>query len=409
MKKGINSKSFLLRVFLVIGLVVLGTAGLHLIYCSRVFSVSGMASAPSPLAVYAGILLLDGVMGLLLALVIRALYIRSLAQPLLKVSNFLETFRPPEPDVKASLQRAACPEVQRLSDAAITLITQLSSLLSHVHEASQQILDASKFVFTTSKTQSSLLTSQTEPTHEMTTAVRELALTAQHISHDVHGVVEVANNTLQFAEQGQQSVMNVVESMEDIQRSSQVSSEKIVALEKQSEHITEVVKTIDRIIEDTKLIAFNATIEAARAKDEGRGFGVVALEIRRLAEEVFESTEDIKDLIREIQEVSHALVRATEEEMAAIRHGVVLAEEAGNSLEQIFAMIKLTTDSAQRIASTTEQQQGAGEQVLHAVETAHHSTEQLAREIKKLAVTAAELNIVAEGLQQIITHFQFPL
>ena len=149
----------------------------------------------------------------------------------------------------------------------------------------------------------------------MAAAVRDLVITAHHISEDVRSVVTVANQTLELAEQGQQAVMNVVKSMEDIRHSSQVSSEKILALGKQSEHINDVVKTVDRIIEDTKLIAFNATIEAARAKDEGRGFGVVAIEIKRLAEEVFESTEDIKELIQDIQEVSHALVLATEEEV----------------------------------------------------------------------------------------------
>jgi methyl-accepting chemotaxis protein len=194
--------------------------------------------------------------------------------------------------------------------------------------------------------------------------------------------------------------------MEDIRSSSQVSSDKIIALGKQSENINDVVKTIDRIIEDTKLIAFNATIEAARAKDEGKGFGVVALEIKRLAEEVFESTEDIKELIQEIQSASHALVLATEEEMKTVHRGTLLAEEAGTSLEQIFEMVKLTTESAQRIASATRQQQGASEQVLQSVEAANQSTDKFSQESKKLAVTAAELNILADGLRQIIEKFE---
>jgi methyl-accepting chemotaxis protein len=398
MKTRFNWKSFLMRIFLVIGVIVLATTGIQLLYLSRL----GPVPTASPLAMYVGIVLLNSVMGVLITVSIRALYLRLLARPLLNISDILKTGRLPQPDVATSLQHAACPEMQTLSNAAITLMTNLRSSLTQVHEAGQQILDASKFVFSTSKTQLSLLTSQTEPTHEMTIAVRELVLTAQHISRDIHAVVEMANRTLQFAEHGQRSVMNVVKSMEDIQRSSQVSSDKIAVLEKQSEHITEVVKTIDRIIEDTKLIAFNATIEAARAKDGGKGFGVVALEIRRLAEEVFESTEDIKELIREIQGGSHDLVLATEQEMKTVRRGVLLAEEAGTSFTQIVDMIKGTSDSARRIASAAEQQQGASEQVLQAVETARQSTEQFAREIKTLAVTAAELNILSEGLQHFI-------
>ena len=136
-------------------------------------------------------------------------------------------------------------------------------------------------------------------------------------------------------------------------RPSQVSSSRIMALSKQSSHINDVVRTIDRIIEETKLIAFNATIEAARAKEEGKGFGVVALEIKRLAEEVFESTEDIKEVIQDIQRVSHALVLATEDEMKTVARGTDLAQQAGVALQQIFDMVRLTTESAQRIAAAT--------------------------------------------------------
>jgi methyl-accepting chemotaxis protein len=193
--------------------------------------------------------------------------------------------------------------------------------------------------------------------------------------------------------------------MEDIRHSSQISSNKIMALSKQSGHINEVVKTIDRMIEDTKLIAFNATIEAARAKDRGKGFGVVSLEIKHLAEEVFESTESIKELIQDIQETSHALVMAHEEEVKTVHRGVLLVEETGNSLEQIFEMLRSTTDSAQRIAAATQQQQGVNAQVLQSVEHAKQSMNRFSQESQQLARSSAELNILAEGLGQVLAEF----
>jgi methyl-accepting chemotaxis protein len=208
------------------------------------------------------------------------------------------------------------------------MLRHIKSVMDELNEAALKILEASKIAFSASKSHSTLVTSQINVSHKMATAIRELVTTALHIGDDVKSVVEIANQTLQFTEQGQHSVMNVVKSMEDIRHSSQVSSNKIMALSKQSGHINEVVKTIDRIIEDTKLIAFNATIEAARTKDEGKGFGVVALEVKRLAEEVFESTEDIKELIQEIQTASHALVLATEEEMKTLGGGLALAAGA---------------------------------------------------------------------------------
>ena len=190
--------------------------------------------------------------------------------------------------------------------------------------------------------------------------------------------------------------------MEDIQRSSRISSEKIVALEKQTEHINDVVATIDRIIEDTKLIAFNATIEAARAKDDGEGFGVVALEIKRLAEEVFESTGDIKEFIKEIQHASHALVLSAESELKSIQRGGALAEEAGVSLQHIVDMVKCTTESAQKIATATEQQHGTSEHMQHLADTANRSTGQLARDIHTFSITAERIHQQIEALVEIL-------
>jgi methyl-accepting chemotaxis protein len=92
--------------------------------------------------------------------------------------------------------------------------------------------------------------------------------------------------------------------------------------------------------------------------------------------------------------------------MKTVHRGALLAEEAGTSLGQIFDMVKLTTESAQRIASATQQQRGANEQVLQSVEAANRSTDQFSRDAKQLAVTAAELNILADGLRQIIEKFE---
>ena len=146
-------------------------------------------------------------------------------------------------------------------------------------------------------------------------------------------------------------------------------------------------------------------IEAARAKEEGKGFGVVALEIKRLAEEVFESTEDIKEVIQDIQRVSHALVLATEDEMKTVARGTDLAQQAGVALQQIFDMVRLTTESAQRIAAAMQQQQETSEHAFQSVEVVNQSFAKFSQEAKQFAVTTAELTFLAEGLGKIISGF----
>ncbi len=375
----------------------------QIFYLSHMLQKQENVLRSSLVPVYIGLLLINTIMLTCVGIVIWKLYQKSFSRPLrnleVRISDF--GFRNVETH-NSQFQKTWSAEVQDLSRATHHMLKQFTALMTQLHEAAQKILETSNSAFLASKNQSGFLASQLESSDERAATIRDLVITVQHISEDIKSVVNVADQTLQLAEQGQHAVMNVVKSMEDIRHSSQVSSDKIIALGKQSEHINDVVKTIDRIIEDTKLIAFNATIEAARAKDEGRGFGVVALEIRRLAEEVFESTEDIKELIQDIQEASHALVLATEEERKTVYRGTQLAEEAGTSLRQIFRMAKLTTESAQRIASATEQQKGASEQVLQSVEVANQSTDRFSRESQQLAATTAELCILADGLLKIV-------
>ncbi len=215
-------------------------------------------------------------------------------------------------------------------------------------------------------------------------------------------MVDIADDTLRVANRGRQTVLNASVNMAEIQRSSRTNAEKIVALEKQTEHIHEVVATIDNIIEDTKLIAFNATIEAARAKDEGKGFSVVALEVKRLAEEVFESAEDIKEFIRDIQLVSHALVVSTRSEMKNVQHGSALAEETGLALQQMCDMVTRTVDAARQIAGNTEQQQETSEHVLHIVGTTTRSIDQLGRDMRTFVSTSERLHQQAESMVQML-------
>jgi methyl-accepting chemotaxis protein len=220
---------------------------------------------------------------------------------------------------------ASCREIRDFSKTALRLLKSLYKLLEQFAQTTEPLLEASQMLVSSSQAQSSRITFQ-RPSHQnIQSSMQESVLTTRQVSHDIHAVADIVNKTLHVAERGQQSVMNARANMEDLHRSSRMSSEKIVALEKHTEHIHEVVATIDRIIEDTKLIAFNATIEAARAKEDGKGFGVVALEIKRLAEEVFDSTEDIKEFIQEIQHASRALVLSTESELKSVQRGYVAA------------------------------------------------------------------------------------
>lgn len=398
------TQSFVFRALLSIGVVVLGTAGLKIFYLSMVIRDNAALSV-SRASLYIGMLMIDvlalgGIGGFLWKY-----YESSIRRPLSDITDRIQHMQIASEQIRQTERETECYDVNALCSAAANMLRRLTMLKYQLFDAKQKIVDASSSAFSASKAQSELVALQEFSSQEMGNAVRELVTTVQHIEQNVNAVVKVANRTLQTTAQGQQAVMDVVKNMTDIQHSAQVSANTIMALNKQSTHITDVIRTIDQIIEDTKLIAFNATIEAARAKEEGKGFGVVALEIKRLAEEVFESTEDIKSVIQDIQGMSRALVLATENETKTVLRGMELAQQAGVALQQIYDMVQLTTESAQRIATATQQQQGASEQALHSVEQANQSMMKFSQQSKQLAVTTAELSIQAEGLGQIISAF----
>lgn len=401
-----SEHAFVLRLSLSIAAVILSTAAVKIVYISRALPTVE-ALAWSRAAFYAGLALIDGILVIGVWGVVRLQYRAAISSPLSVVARRLNRLQLARTEIIPVDDEAEWHEsdIDAVTQATTTLMQRLRTLKHQLRDASQKILESSNAAFSTSKQQSTLIASQEQFANDMAAAIRELVTTVHQINENANAVVEVASRTLNLTEQGQQSVMDVVKSMGDIQRSSQVSSSRIMALSKQSSHINDVVRTIDRIIEETKLIAFNATIEAARAKEEGKGFGVVALEIKRLAEEVFESTEDIKEVIQDIQRVSHALVLATEDEMKTVARGTDLAQQAGVALQQIFDMVRLTTESAQRIAAAMQQQQETSEHAFQLVEVVNQSFAKFSQEAKQFAVTTAELTFLAEGLGKIISGF----
>lgn len=401
-----SEHAFVLRLSLSIAAVILGAAAVKIVYISRALPTVE-ALAWSRAAFYAGLALIDGILVIGVWGVVRLQYRAAISSPLSVVARRLNRLQLARTEIIPVDDEAEWHEsdIDAVTQATTTLMQRLRTLKHQLRDASQKILESSNAAFSTSKQQSTLIASQEQFANDMAAAIRELVTTVHQINENANAVVEVASRTLNLTEQGQQSVMDVVKSMGDIQRSSQVSSSRIMALSKQSSHINDVVRTIDRIIEETKLIAFNATIEAARAKEEGKGFGVVALEIKRLAEEVFESTEDIKEVIQDIQRVSHALVLATEDEMKTVARGTDLAQQAGVALQQIFDMVRLTTESAQRIAAAMQQQQETSEHAFQSVEVVNQSFAKFSQEAKQFAVTTAELTFLAEGLGKIISGF----
>jgi methyl-accepting chemotaxis protein len=236
--------------------------------------------------------------------------------------------------------------------------------------------------------------------------MEELAASSGHIADTAKHVVQLADETLGSARNGQTAVTDVGSGMDEIVAATRQGAHRLLDLGEKSRSIGKVAELITGIAEQSKILALNAAIEAARAGEAGRGFGVVAEEVRNLAEHVVESTREIEGLIGQIQSEISAAVLASEEEVKRAEKGRELATRATSSLQAITDTASRTTDAARQIELATNQQRSASGQVATAVREVASSSEEVATGAKRVTVSANELAALAHDLQAVINQFE---
>jgi len=184
------------------------------------------------------------------------------------------------------------------------------------------------------------------------------------------------------------------------------SAETVKELGKSSDQIGEIVTVIDDIADQTNLLALNAAIEAARAGEQGRGFAVVADEVRKLAERTTKATKEIAGMIKKIQADTAGAVSSMQEGTRQVDQGIAMADKAGNSLKEIVQVSQKVTDMVMQIAAASEQQSSASEQISQNVEAISTVTGQTASSTQQIARAAEDLNSLTDNLQQLVGHFR---
>ncbi|MFC4767465.1 methyl-accepting chemotaxis protein [Effusibacillus consociatus] len=255
---------------------------------------------------------------------------------------------------------------------------------------------------------------------ESVTAMQEMAIGIQRVAESSSTVSETSFEMSHQAEQGNECVQQAVRQINSIYESVNHSAAVVKLLGERSHAIGQIVEVITGIASQTNLLALNAAIEAARAGEQGRGFAVVADEVRKLAEQSEASAGQIAKLIQEIQADTSKAVKAMGEGIQVVEDGMSLFQNAGESFEQIVQSIRRVSDQIQEISAVSQQMSAGAEQVLASVEemtriagntetnsqsVAALSEEQLAS-MEQISMSAASLNRSAQHLQQMISQFK---
>jgi len=298
-------------------------------------------------------------------------------------------------------------EHRLISDSINTLGDSLTNILSNLAEMVNLTATISEQISSSTEEMAAGAQEQSVQTVEVASTVEEMTKTIISTAKNASQAAEASKKAGGVAREGGSVVDETVNGMNRIAEFVEKASEKIQALGKSSEQIGEIVQVIDDIANQTNLLALNAAIEAARAGEQGRGFAVVADEVRKLAERTTKATKEISDMIKRIQNVTDNVVESMKEGSSDVETGKVLAQKAGASLKEIINASDEVLDVVAQVASASEQQSATSEQISNNVESISKVTHESASGIQQIAGAADELNKMTVNLKDLISRFNF--
>lgn len=286
------------------------------------------------------------------------------------------------------------------------LIDKLHHIISRLTGATMEVASSVTEISSAIEEQAAISTEQSASVSEITSTMEEFSASSKQIAEHSESVADLATRSLDNTRRGADAVGTIMAKMNEINDDNEVKIVEIVELGKKSREITKVMELINHIADQTKLIAFNAAIEASSAGEAGKRFGVVAAEIRRLADSVMESTEEIDGKIHEIQEAVNRLVIVSEKGSKRIQEGLAYSNETAGLLNGIVDAAKSTAGAAKQISLSTHQQETASEQVVLALHEMDEGARQTSLSITQIGSTIAGLKRLAETLTEIVEKFK---
>ena len=276
------------------------------------------------------------------------------------------------------------------------------AITRQIGPAVQDMSSSSAELQSTATQQAAGARQQASAMQEITTTISELLATSRQIAESAQRVFQISSETGNAAVIGDRIVQRALDSVAAIQKQVDLIVNHMLDLGRKSQQIGGIVDIINELAEQTNILAINATIEAAGAGDNGRRFGVVADEIRKLADRVGGSTKDVRALIEEIRAAVNATVMATEGGTKAVDAGTREFGEVRQSLTHITDMLGTTTEAAREIELSTKQQATAVEQVNAAVTSVAQVSRETEASTSQALQTASQLARLSKDLSRII-------
>ncbi len=297
-------------------------------------------------------------------------------------------------------------EIGELARYFNLFIEKMQKSMVQVSEATNRIASSAAELSATSEELSHSTDGQNSRMVQSASAVEEMTMTASEVARNSTEAARIAQDTSETAKTGHEVMTQTVAGMQQVSDAVGQSANIITTLGQSSDQIGEIVRTIEDIADQTNLLALNAAIEAARAGEQGRGFAVVADEVRKLAERTTKATKEIGDMIRQIQQDTKSAVSSMEDGTQRVMGGVELANKTGDALEKIQSMVNQTTSMIQQIADAAEEQSSATRQIASDLEAVAQSSKEASGGVSESARASHDLSVLATDLQSLVSMFR---
>ncbi|WP_415903537.1 methyl-accepting chemotaxis protein [Neptuniibacter sp. QD29_5] len=282
----------------------------------------------------------------------------------------------------------------------------LKSLISNIINTSKDLSVNADSASQISEQTSHIIDQQQAKTSSIAAAVNEMAMSIQEVVRHATDSATQSNEGLSEVERGKQTINKTLEEIGDLATNLEATVEFIKTLEQSSSDIEVVIGVIQNISEQTNLLALNAAIEAARAGEQGRGFAVVADEVRTLAQRTQSSTTEIQEIIQRLQSGTADTVKAIETSYSQSQQTVAQSEETAQALERIHSAINSISEMNIQVAGAVEQQSAVADDIARDLETISAGFEQTAAGAKQSAAANDQVSDISKQLQGMVSKFK---